>query len=105
MYDVYIPELSVFRGPIGFFRNTHKVGSVGTFVLLTYENRLEIVISHINLNSTCYDSFKFALKLIQLVTISNLFLLKATQNANVANAMNHGKTRTKSEGVKRKDPN
>ena len=46
-----------------------KVGNVGIFVLLKYENKLDVVIRHI----------KFTLKIIQLTTLPNLFPLEVVQ--------------------------
>ena len=36
-----------------------KVGNVGIFVLLKFENKLDTVISHMNFNSIHHNKFKF----------------------------------------------
>ena len=51
-----------------------KVGNAGIYVLLTFESKIDIVISRINFNLQHYDKFKFALKLIWLATVFNLDL-------------------------------
>ena len=61
------------------FSIIHKVGNVGIFALLIFENKLDVVISHINFNSEYHDKYEFALEMIQLVTISNLFPLEVVQ--------------------------
>ena len=48
---------------------------MGIFVLIKLENKLDVVISQVNFIS----KDKFALKLIDLVTIPNLFPLKVVQ--------------------------
>ena len=55
----------------------HKVGNV--CILLKFENNLFTVISHINFNSEYHDKYDFALEIIQLLTISNLFPLEFVQ--------------------------
>ena len=40
---------------------------------LNIENKLDVVIGHINFNVKHYDKCKFALKFNQLVTIAKLF--------------------------------
>ena len=62
-------------GPFEFSRNRdlHKVSNVGIFVLLKFENKLDIVISHINFISKHHDKCKCALKFVHLVTFPNLF--------------------------------
>ena len=57
----------------------HKVGNVGIFVLLKFENKLNREISHFNFISKHYDKCKFALKLIWLIPVSNLFQLEVVQ--------------------------
>ena len=56
------------------FAVIRKIGNVGFYVLFTFENKVDIVISHINFNSKHYDKCKYALKLIWMVTIFNLDL-------------------------------
>ena len=63
------------------FSVIHKVGNVEIFVLLKFENR---ELSHFNLNSKHYGKCKFTLKLIWLLTFSNLFILEIVQKGNVA---------------------
>ena len=55
------------------------IHKVGIFVSLKFENKSDTVISHINFNSKCHDKCEFALNLIQLVTIFNLFPLEVVQ--------------------------
>ena len=53
-----------------------NVGNVGTFVLLKFENKLDVVISHINLFPKHHCKSKFALNFIQLESINfdNMYL-------------------------------
>ena len=53
--------------------------AVLTLFVIKFENKLDIVISHINLISKQQDKCKFALKVIQLITIPNLFVLVVVQ--------------------------
>ena len=46
---------------------------------LNFENKSDTFISDINFNSKCHDKCEFALNLIQLVTIFNLFPLEVVQ--------------------------
>ena len=62
---------------IEIFRNSQS-WHYWHFVLLKYENELELVTSDI-------DKSKFVLKFIWLATIPNLFPFAVTQNANNAN--------------------
>ena len=48
------------------------------FVLLKFENQLDPIIINTNFNSEHSDKCKFAVNVIQLVTISNLFPLETT---------------------------
>ena len=57
-----------------------KVGNVGNFALLKFENKWDILISELNVNSKHRGKCQFALNLIQLSTISNLFLFNIVQN-------------------------
>ena len=57
----------------------HKVGNFGIFVLFKFENKLDIEINPFNFNSKHYDKCKFSLKLIGLLTVSNLFPLEVVQ--------------------------
>ena len=57
----------------------HKVGNIGIFVLLKVYNKMDREISHLNYNSKHYYKYKFALKLIRLWTVFNLFPLKVVQ--------------------------
>ena len=62
------------------FRIIHEVGNVGIFVLLNFENKMDTVEKSVTITiieST--DKCKFALKLIRLLAISNLFPLKVVQ--------------------------
>ena len=57
-----------------FYHTTYtfdEVGNVGIFILLNFENKLEIVVSHIAFNSKHHDKSIFALKMIQLVLSIN----------------------------------
>ena len=47
--------------------------------IIKFENKLDIVISHINLISKQHDKCKFALKVIQFITIPDLFVLVVVQ--------------------------
>ena len=57
----------------------HKVGNVGIFVLLKFENKLDAVISDFIFNSMHPDKLKFALKFIQPVIIPYLSPSKVVQ--------------------------
>ena len=57
--------------PQSSFPVIHKVGKDGIFVLLIFENKVDIVISYINFISKHHDKYKCASKCIQLVTIHN----------------------------------
>ena len=61
------------------FPVTNKVGNIGIFVLLKFENKLDIEINPFNFNSKHYDKCQFSLKLIGLLTASNLFPLEVVQ--------------------------
>ena len=61
------------------FPRIDKVGNVDNFVLLALKNKLDTIISHINFHSVFNDQFQFEFKLIELVTVSILFSLEATQ--------------------------
>ena len=61
------------------FPVTHKVDNIGIFVLLKFENKLDIEINPFNFNSKHYDKCPFSLKLIGLLTVSNLFPLELVQ--------------------------
>ena len=55
---------------------------------------MDIVISHLNFNSTHHDKCKFSLILIPLVTTSNLFSLEVVQKMpTLPTLCNTGKTR------------
>ena len=60
----------------------YKVGNVGIFILLKFEPKLDVVISHINMNSMQLDKIEFT-KNIFLYPID--FLRKLHKNANIAN--------------------
>ena len=49
------------------------------FVSLKFENKLDREINHFNFNSKHYEKCKFALKLIEFLTVSNLFKLEVVQ--------------------------
>ena len=57
----------------------HKVGNFDIFVLFKFENKLDREINPFNFNSKHYDKCKFSLKLIRLLTVSNLFPLLVVQ--------------------------
>ena len=57
----------------------HKVGNVGIFVLVKCETKLDKEINHFSFNSKHYKKCKFTLKLIGLLTVSNLFPLEVVQ--------------------------
>ena len=69
------------------FPEIHKLGNVGIFVLLKFENTLPVVISHMHL------FHKFALKITQLVTMPNLiyFQQKLYSNVKIANFLYYSK--------------
>ena len=71
----------------------HKVGNVGMFVLLKFQNKLDRELSHFNLNSKHHDKCKFTLKLIWLLTVSNLFILEIVQKRQCCQFVYYGKTR------------
>ena len=55
------------------FPAIHKVSNIGIFVLLKFENKLDVVNSHINFISKNHNKCKFALKFIKLGTVPKLF--------------------------------
>ena len=57
----------------------NKICNVDIFVLLKFENKLDVITIDINFISKHVDKLKFALKIIQLVTIPNLFPLEVVQ--------------------------
>ena len=57
----------------------HKVRNVGSFLLLKFKNKLDKEINHFKFNSMHYEECKFGLKLIGLLTVSNLFPLEVVQ--------------------------
>ena len=57
----------------------HKVGNFGIFILLKFENKMDREISHFDFNSEYHDKCKSALKLIKILTVSNLFSLEVVQ--------------------------
>ena len=59
-----------------------RVGKVDIFVLLEFEDKLDREISLLNLNSKHHDKYKFALKLIILWPIYNLFPLEVYKDDN-----------------------
>ena len=65
----------------------HKVDNVGIFVLLKFENKLNVVIVHTNFISKHHDKYKFALKFIQFVTISTLFPLEVVQKCQLCQTL------------------
>ena len=58
-----------------------------------FENSTEILFTDLNFNLKHYDKWKSAVKLIPLVTTSNLFPFGVVQNATTVNFVYHGKTR------------
>ena len=68
----------------------HKFRYAGIFILVIFENKLDVVISHINFILKHHDKCKFALKLINSQFIS---IRSYTKNANIANFVYYGKTR------------
>ena len=62
------------------------------FVLHKFDIKLDAVISQLNFDSKYHDKCKFALNLIYLATIFNLFPLEVAKNAIVANFMYYRKT-------------
>ena len=67
------------------FSIIHKVGNIGTFALLKFENKLDRKVSHFNFNSKYHNKCKLVLKLIHFPTSSNLFPLENVQKCNIAN--------------------
>ena len=65
--------------PHSSFPVIHKVGNIGIFVLLKFENKMEREIIHLNYNSEHHDKCKFVLKLIKLLTVSNFFPLEVVR--------------------------
>ena len=61
--------------------------------IVEIESKLDKVFCHVSDNSKPYDKCKFDLKLIRLLTISNLFPLKLCRDANFANFVYYEKTR------------
>ena len=53
----------------------HKIGNVGIFTLLKFENKFDSETNQFNLSSKCGDKCKFVLKLVWLLSVSNLFSL------------------------------
>ena len=49
----------------------HKVGKIGNFALLIFENKLDKEINPFNFISKHYAKYKFALKPTGLITVSN----------------------------------
>ena len=73
---VYYAFVSILS--IEFFE-TPKSGYFGIFVLLNYENELEIVASDISFNSVSFDISKFVFKCIWPTTILNIFPFEVIQ--------------------------
>ena len=67
------------------FSAIHNVSKVNIFVLLKFENNLDRQINCFNYFSKNYDKYKFALKLILLLTVINLFQLEVVQKCQIAN--------------------
>ena len=63
-------EIYIFHSS---FPVRHKVGNVGIFVLLNFEDILDREIDLFHFNTNHYDKCKFTLKLILISTISNFF--------------------------------
>ena len=63
------------------FPTIHRVGNIGIFVLLTYEDMLDRKVNHFNFSSKYQSKCKLALKLIRLSTVSNIFLLEVVQTS------------------------
>ena len=64
---------------IKFSRNTQNWQCWHFCIAFIFEHEMDIVISHLNFNSKLLDKCKFALKLIPVITISNLFSLEVAQ--------------------------
>ena len=71
--------MSQHNARIRIFPKIHKVGNVGIFVLLKFENKLNATISHINIILKYHHKCKFAWTFIQFSTNSNIFPLEIVQ--------------------------
>ena len=69
----------VVMNSLSSFPVVYKVGNVHINVLLKFGNKLDRGINHFNFNSKHHDKCKFALKLIGLLTVFNLFPLEVVQ--------------------------
>ena len=63
------------------FLTIHRVGNIGIFVLLKFEDMLDRKVNHFNFNSKYQSKCKLALKLIRLSTVSNIFSLEVVQTS------------------------
>ena len=64
---------------ISSFPAIHKVGNVGIFVPLKFENKQNTVFGHFNFNSKYHGQQKFAQNFLHLAAVSNLFPLEVAQ--------------------------
>ena len=72
-------EIQIHSVCYGCCSSFSEIHAVDIFVLLKFENKLDIGINHFNLNLKYLDKYKFAMHLIQLLTASNSFPLEIVQ--------------------------
>ena len=72
---VNLPDKSM-NSTFEFPRNTQSLQCWYFYIALTLKNQMDFIFSHLNFNSKHHDKCKIALKLIPLVTVSDLFSLK-----------------------------